>query len=93
MEIILDTKRLTVSNIISRTELLRLAGISEEMEKKSIEAVKSAGTGWEVWRRIIGETPDEQLKSDEVINLTDEKYRGIFYGRTFFTGCNNTTGG
>jgi len=93
MEIILDTKRITVNNIITRTELLRLAGITEEMEKKSIAAVKSAGTGWEVWRRIIGDEPDEQLKSDDVINLTDEKYSNLFYNRTFFTGCNNTTGG
>ncbi len=91
--IMLDGIRIKVPVRISRTQLLRLAGITREMEEKAIETIKSAGTGWQVWRRIIGNTPDEQLGENEIIDLADNRYSSLYFDRTFFTGCNNTNGG
>lgn len=91
MKIILDRKELMVSSIISRNELLRLAGITEEMELKAINSYKSAGTGWEVYRRPLS-NEDELLDKDEVIDLNGKKYYGLPQ-RTFFTACTNTCGG
>lgn len=95
-KIILDRKELMVNSIISRNELLRLAGITEEMELKAINSYKSAGTGWEVYRQTATTNEwikeDELLDKDEVIDLNNKKYYGLPQ-RKFFTACTNTCGG
>lgn len=95
-KIVLDRKELMVNSIISRNELLRLAGITEEMELEAVKSYKSAGTGWEVYRQTVTTNEwikdDELLNKDEVVDLNDKKYYGLPQ-RTFFTACTNTYGG
>ena len=92
MEIILDRKKINVTNTISRNELLELAGVTKEMIEKALTSFKSAGTGWEVYRMIPNVQDDEKLNPDEIINLKDNKYNDLS-NRRFFTACTNTWGG
>jgi len=92
MEIFLDEKLIKVNNSISRTELLRLAGIDEITEKEAKNNEQTAGTGWEVYVIVYGTKHDRKLEENEVLNFKEDKYF-FLTDRRFYTACTNTYGG
>lgn len=73
---------------ITRTKILRLGGITADMECEVIKQGASSGFGWAVYRMISGTGEDFIIQPDAVLDLTKEK--GVI---KFYTVNTNTTGG